>query len=270
MQLMSEDDAAYSALLAQLLSDSANSRNARVHSWIEHQYDFVLSEQPSSHSPPPSPSPSSSLGAHRGASIDRPDSPLLPRSSYDRTSSPCYDALFFPSSPDDDDFEEKERVRALRFIVQEMAHWKSKASQPHTHDKVPVLFFFPSSRSRPTAPSSSTTVTRLDLSILVPPHALTFILYLHLPSPLLYQHALLRSEPATGDPSPTPRVRHSTRRVSTRSGPTRLSHRRRLPPQTRRFFSQRPRRPTSIPHSGRQGFFPTIPNLVQFFFGLLS
>ncbi|KAN0085987.1 hypothetical protein V8E55_007121 [Tylopilus felleus] len=164
---MSEDDAAYSALLAQLLSDSANSRNARVHSWIEHQYDFVLSEQPSSHSPPPSPSPSSSLGAHRGASIDRPDSPLLPRSSYDRTSSPCYDALFFPSSPDDDDFEEKERVRALRFIVQEMAHWKSKASQPHTHDKpLPAPPPSPASTSQSSSRpmrsrSSSTCISRL-------------------------------------------------------------------------------------------------------------
>ncbi|KAG9311665.1 hypothetical protein JVU11DRAFT_7900 [Chiua virens] len=128
---MSDDDAAYSALLAQLLSDSTTSRNARVHSWIEHQYDFALSE----HSPsrPPSPSPSSSLGAHRTFSVDRPDSPLLPRFSSDRPSSPCpsYDALFFPpptSKPDDNDFEEQERLRALRFIVQEMALWKSQAT----------------------------------------------------------------------------------------------------------------------------------------------
>ncbi|KAH0834887.1 hypothetical protein J3R83DRAFT_10533 [Lanmaoa asiatica] len=144
MQYMSEDDVAYSALLAQLLSDSASTRNARVHSWIEHQYDFALSEQPiSPSSPPPSPSPSSSLGAHRTHSIDRPDSPLLPRSSSDRPSSPCpsYDALFFPpsshSKSEDQDFEEQERVRALRFIVQEMAHWKSQTvppSPPHIRD----------------------------------------------------------------------------------------------------------------------------------------
>ncbi|KAG8216520.1 hypothetical protein J3R82DRAFT_6636 [Butyriboletus roseoflavus] len=133
---MSEDDAAYSALLAQLLSDSATTRNARVHSWIEHQYDFALSEQSAS-SRPPSPSPSSSLGAHRTLSIDRPDSPLLPR--------PSYDALFFPppvpSNSDDHDFEELERVRALRFIVQEMAHWKSHPAPHHTRDTVCPLSF---------------------------------------------------------------------------------------------------------------------------------
>ncbi|KAF8136979.1 hypothetical protein EV363DRAFT_1293383 [Boletus edulis] len=155
---MSEDDAAYSVLLAQLLSDSAPSRDARVHSWIEHQYDFVLSEQPHlpfASSRPPSPSPSSSLGAHRGYSIDRPDSPLLPRRSSDRTSSPCpsYDALFFPSNTDNNDYEEQERVRALRFIVQEMVHWKSHASNPHAHDK-PLP-------APPPSPASSLTSSRV-------------------------------------------------------------------------------------------------------------
>ncbi|KAI6001553.1 hypothetical protein F5J12DRAFT_236170 [Pisolithus orientalis] len=97
MQSMSEDDAAYTELLTQLLSDSSSTRNARVHSWIEHQYDFAFSEQDPAanapHSRPPSPSPSSSLGAHRTFSIDRPDSPLLPRSSADSPSSPRSDAL---------------------------------------------------------------------------------------------------------------------------------------------------------------------------------
>ncbi|KAF8555806.1 hypothetical protein OG21DRAFT_1507306 [Imleria badia] len=156
MQYMSEDDAAYSALLAQLLSDNAPTRNARVHSWIEHQYDFVLSELPFPSSRPPSPSPSSSLGAHRACSIDRPDSPLLPRISSDRTSSPCpsYDALFFPpyQASKDNDFEEQERVRALRFIVQEMAHWKSTAAHPHPHDK-PLP-------APPPSPASSVTSSR--------------------------------------------------------------------------------------------------------------
>ncbi|KAL4078108.1 hypothetical protein V8B97DRAFT_1865571 [Scleroderma yunnanense] len=155
MQSMSEDDVAYTALLTQLLSDSSSTRNARVHSWIEHQYDFALSEQNNTlrgdalptDSRPPSPSPSSSLGAHRTFSIDRPDSPLLPRSSADGPSSPrseacpSYDALFFPQSDalsEDDQLEERERERALKFLVQEMAHWKtvhSVPSTPHRNDK---------------------------------------------------------------------------------------------------------------------------------------
>ena len=158
---MSDDDAAYTALLTQLLSDSSSTRNARVHSWIGHQYDFVLSEQntnlPLVSSRPPSPSPSSSLGAHRTFSIDRPDSPLLPRSSADGPSSPhsdacpSYDALFFPKADDaseDNQLEQRECERALRFIVQEMAHWKTAHSAPATphkySDKVGCIFFSPS------------------------------------------------------------------------------------------------------------------------------
>lgn len=165
---MSPDDAEYSALLQQLLADSATSRNARVHSWIEHQYDFVLAEHPS---------------------IDRPDSPLLPRPSND------YDALFFPTKSDDNDFEEQERVRALRFIVQEMAHWKSHAnSSPRlSSDKVALfLFFNPSHSPLSASPSSSSLPCVLhDPLHLIPPHALPLVLHPHLPPPLLHQHPLL-------------------------------------------------------------------------------
>ncbi|KAF9226422.1 hypothetical protein BS17DRAFT_777243 [Gyrodon lividus] len=171
---MSEDDVAYTALLTQLLSDTSTTRNARVHSWIEHQYDFALSEQdyiakhytsyPSlANSRSPSPSPSSSLGAHRTFSIDRPDSPLLPRLSTERPSSPrtdpcpSYDALFFSttSSPqvltEDEELEERERERALRFLVQEMAHWKmqSAPATPHKSADKPL--------PPPPSPASSTT-----------------------------------------------------------------------------------------------------------------
>ncbi|KAF8126128.1 hypothetical protein EV363DRAFT_594711 [Boletus edulis] len=203
---MSEDDAAYSVLLAQLLSDSAPSRDARVHSWIEHQYDFVLSEQPHlpfASSRPPSPSPSSSLGAHRGYSIDRPDSPLLPRRSSDRTSSPCpsYDALFFPSNTDNNDYEEQERVRALRFIVQEMVHWKSHASNPHAHDKVCPPSLHPLPSLTPPSPSQP----------------------LHPPPPLLSPH------PASCAPVPRRPVFPVSPPSRVRSPQIRASHRRSLP-----------------------------------------
>ncbi|KAI6007888.1 hypothetical protein EDC04DRAFT_931550 [Pisolithus marmoratus] len=169
MQCMSEDDAAYTELLTQLLSDSSSTRNARVHSWIEHQYDFAFSEQDHavSHSRSPSPSPSSSLGAHRTFSVDRPDSPLLPRSSADSPSSPrpdacpSYDTLFFPQSPrrsEEDQREERERERALKFIIQEMAvHLKiqSTPSTPGKHtDKVRFHLFFSLSSFMPTHVSS--------------------------------------------------------------------------------------------------------------------
>ncbi|KAF8434835.1 hypothetical protein L210DRAFT_2567297 [Boletus edulis BED1] len=109
-------------------------------------------------------------------------------------------------------------------------------------------------------------------SHLIPRRALPFLVDPYFPSPLLHEYALLRSEPATGDPSPTPRLCHSTRRVSTRFGSTP----RRLPPQARRFFSSlacpfpRPRRSIPLPHPGRQGLFPAIPDPVQFLLCLLS
>ncbi|OJA08814.1 hypothetical protein AZE42_05061 [Rhizopogon vesiculosus] len=172
---MSEDDVAYTALLRQLLSDTSTTRNARIHSWIEHQYDFALSESDNhlkeddsvslAYSRPPSPSPSSSLGAHRTFSSDRPDSPLLPRSSADSSSSrpesscPSYDALFFPatSSPqtpvEHDGQEERERERALHFLVQEMAHWKMQSSPTTPRKSVDKPLPCPP----PPSPATSTT-----------------------------------------------------------------------------------------------------------------
>ncbi|KAF8839672.1 hypothetical protein BDN67DRAFT_1012112 [Paxillus ammoniavirescens] len=180
---MSEDDAAYTALLTQLLSDTSTTRNARVHSWIEHQYDFALSEQdclakstdPSyssvANSRSPSPSPSSSLGAHRTFSIDRPDSPLLPRFSTERPSSPrtdpcpSYDALFFPTPQalsEDDEREERERERALRFLIQEMANWKMQSfpGTPHKNTDKPLPAPPPPSPASSTTQSTSSRVLR--------------------------------------------------------------------------------------------------------------
>ncbi|KAG2140588.1 hypothetical protein DEU56DRAFT_911655 [Suillus clintonianus] len=176
---MSEDDVAYTALLRQLLSDNSSTRNARVHSWIEHQYDFALSESDtplnedvaSGCSRAPSPSPSSSLGAHRTFSSDRPDSPLLPRSSVDCStrseSCPSYDALFFPVSPsqtfaEDEVREERERERALRFLVQEMSHWKmqSSPSTPRKNMDKPLPCPPPPSPATSTTQSTSSRVMR--------------------------------------------------------------------------------------------------------------
>ncbi|KAG2108709.1 uncharacterized protein F5147DRAFT_773508 [Suillus discolor] len=178
---MSEDDVAYTALLRQLLSDNSTTRNARVHSWIEHQYDFALSESDTQVneddsaslgcSRAPSPSPSSSLGAHRTFCSDRPDSPLLPRSSVEcSTPEPCpsYDALFFPISPshqtlaEDEAREERERERALRFLVQEMSHWKMQSSStpPRKNMDKPLPCPPPPSPATSTTQSTSSRVMR--------------------------------------------------------------------------------------------------------------
>ncbi|KAG2342747.1 hypothetical protein BDR05DRAFT_948790 [Suillus weaverae] len=179
---MSEDDVAYTALLRQLLSDNSTTRNARVHSWIEHQYDFALSESDTQVnendsvslgcSRAPSPSPSSSLGAHRTFCSDRPDSPLLPRSSVECSSRPescpSYDALFFPVSPSPQTFaedevrEERERERALRFLVQEMSHWKMQSSPttPRKNMDKPLPCPPPPSPATSTTQSTSSRVMR--------------------------------------------------------------------------------------------------------------
>ncbi|KAG1762826.1 hypothetical protein EDD22DRAFT_538876 [Suillus occidentalis] len=177
---MSEDDIAYTALLRQLLSDNSSTRNARVHSWIEHQYDFALSESDTrvneddsvGCSRAPSPSPSSSLGAHRTYGSDRPDSPLLPRPSIEFSSTPescpSYDALFFPVSPSPQTFaedevrEERERERALRFLVQEMSHWKMQSSPttPRKNLDKPLPCPPPPSPATSTTQSTSSRVMR--------------------------------------------------------------------------------------------------------------
>ncbi|KAN0085977.1 hypothetical protein V8E55_007111 [Tylopilus felleus] len=84
---------------------------------------------------------------HPVSSVDRPDSPLLPRCS-------SYDAPFFSShTTDDDDFKKEERLCALRCIVKEMAHLKYKAFHPHTHDKpLPAPPPSPASRMTPSLP----------------------------------------------------------------------------------------------------------------------
>ncbi|KAG1744266.1 hypothetical protein EDB19DRAFT_531549 [Suillus lakei] len=162
---MSEDDVAYTALLRQLLSDNSTTRNARVHSWIEHHTSFGCSRAPS-------PSPSSSLGAHRTFCSDRPDSPLLPRSSVECPSGPdscpSYDALFFPVSPSPQTFaedevrEERERERALRFLVQEMSHWKMQSSSttPRKNMDKPLPCPPPPSPATSTTQSTSSRVMR--------------------------------------------------------------------------------------------------------------
>ncbi|KAG2067123.1 hypothetical protein BDR04DRAFT_1120739 [Suillus decipiens] len=135
---MSEDDVAYTALLRQLLSDNSSTRNARVHSWIEHQYDFALSESDVrvnnddslsfGCSRAPSPSPSSSLGAH----------------------------------PEDEVREERERERALRFLVQEMSHWKMQSSPttPRKNVDKPLPSPPPPSPATSTTQSTSSRVMR--------------------------------------------------------------------------------------------------------------
>ncbi|KAG6335319.1 hypothetical protein ID866_3767 [Astraeus odoratus] len=222
---MSEDDAAYTDLLTQLLSDTSSTRNARVHSWIEHQYDFALSEQDTSardahmcltsvaKSRTPSPSPSSSLGAHRSFSIDRPDSPLLPRSSVDSPSSPhlgpcpSYDALFFPQADvlsDDNQLEERERERTLKFLVQEMARRKSQSmpSTPHKHGDKPILLALA---------STSAFADDIDVSIDVISRSQVAFLYANVSSAIFHKHAF-GSNPTAGHFNTSPsRICHSAR-----------------------------------------------------------
>ena len=111
MHCISGDDAAYTALLTQLLSDSPNTRDARV----------------SPHDPP--------------------DLPLLPRSSADgplgRLS--LLQRALLPQGRREDKLARTTRVRA--FIVQEMVHWKNGAlctSHPNKYsENVGCIFFHP-------------------------------------------------------------------------------------------------------------------------------
>ena len=74
-----------------------------------------------------------------------------PSSSHSYAACPSYGALFFRQLEvvsADDQLEEREHERAVRFIVQEMAHWKTTHSAPSTphkySDKVGSYFLFPS------------------------------------------------------------------------------------------------------------------------------
>lgn len=95
-------------------------RDQRIHHWIASQYDFALSEVEDSRKPIPA---------------SRADSPLLgfpttatsvgsDESSHEG-SCPSYESLFYSPSRDnfsitEQEFEESERERALRFLIQEM------------------------------------------------------------------------------------------------------------------------------------------------------
>lgn len=240
---MSEDDVAYTALLRQLLSDNSTTRNARVHSWIEHQYDFALSESDVNEndavsvdcSRPPSPSPSSSLGAHRTCGSVRPDSPLLPRSSVESSfslqpeSCPSYDALFFPAASlpqtpaEHDAQEERERERALRFLVQEMAHWKMRSTPTTPRQSVDKVFHFmnrySTSQNLLTSLALALSTTTLTSNIYHSVHFFTrhtfaLIVHAHFTSAFIHEYVVFRPEPTRYLCTTITRLRHRARRAS--------------------------------------------------------
>ncbi|KAG1793616.1 uncharacterized protein HD556DRAFT_1308477 [Suillus plorans] len=180
---MSEDDVAYTALLRQLLSDNSTTRNARVHSWIEHQYDFALSESDTQVneddsaslgcSRAPSPSPSSSLGAHRTFCSDRPDSPLLPRSS---------------TLAEDEAREERERERALRFLVQEMSHWKMQSGSTPPRKNMDKLKFVHLALTLSTTTLASDVHNAVHF---VACHAFAFLINAHLTTAFIHKHVVI-------------------------------------------------------------------------------
>lgn len=124
----------YLILRDALLQDS--SRDKRIHDWISSQYDFALSELESEE-------------YHKACPPSRADSPLLgfseyatacPTTTHEHTRSsgssqetevcPSYDPLFFPVasqenlSPADQEFEERERERALKSLIEDMNLWR--------------------------------------------------------------------------------------------------------------------------------------------------
>jgi hypothetical protein len=128
---MDVTDQDYLKLREALFQDSL--RDQRIHQWISSQYDFALSEfdNDENNIPPPS----------------RPDSPLLgfpdPTSSPRSSSSvprecPSYEPLFFSDhsqdnlSTADQVFEDGERERALKFLIQQMNFVFPCTSQRHT------------------------------------------------------------------------------------------------------------------------------------------
>lgn len=104
-----------------LLQDSL--RDQRIHHWISSQYDFALSEFESETHPqdiPPSRADSPLLGFPDGVATSACGSLL------EDAPCPSYDPLFFsdPSqdslSTADQEFEDGERERALKFLIEEM------------------------------------------------------------------------------------------------------------------------------------------------------
>jgi hypothetical protein len=96
-------------------------RDQRIHQWISSQYDFALSEFENENDvPPPSRADSPLLGF--------PDGGATSKISLQEESAPCpsYEPLFFsdPSqdnlSTADQEFEDGERERALKFLIEEM------------------------------------------------------------------------------------------------------------------------------------------------------
>jgi len=100
-----------------LFQDS--SRDQRIHHWIASQYDFALSEFEAEGCIPASRADSPLLGF--------PDNVATTTSDLSHEEAPCpsYEPLFYSPSQDnlstaDLEFEESERERALKFLIQEM------------------------------------------------------------------------------------------------------------------------------------------------------
>lgn len=131
---LDNSDLDYYKIRDALLQDST--RDIRIHNWISSQYDFALSESEFDEYP-------------KACAPSRADSPLLgysdpslstftssPASSQeavdsDTYSCPSYDTLFFPDasqekwSAADQDFEDGERERALKSLIEDMTIWES-------------------------------------------------------------------------------------------------------------------------------------------------
>lgn len=121
------DDTEYLVLRDALLHDAA--RDQRIHHWISSQYDFALSEL------------DIDTNNSKCMAPSRADSPLLPfddaypSANTSRSGSwdghgecPSYDPLFFTPkteegralTEDEARFEDVERERALKFLIEEM------------------------------------------------------------------------------------------------------------------------------------------------------
>lgn len=145
---MSNSDIDYYKIRDALLQDS--SRDIRIYNWISSQYDFALSESEFDEYP-------------KASAPSRADSPLLgysdpsiistattsPASSQeavdsDSYSCPSYDTLFFPDASQDNlsaadqEFEDRERERALTALIQDMTIWESLDT---SREKVRTLSF---------------------------------------------------------------------------------------------------------------------------------
>lgn len=157
-----DSDQDYILLRDALLQDE--SRDQRIHNWISSQYDFALSEIESE-------------DYLQACSSSRPDSPLLGFSEYattvatstthehSRSSSqetdvcPSYDPLFFSVASQenlsiaDQEFEDRERERALKSLIEDMNLWREfprlgvqHNTQDQEYDREKVFFYFYTAR----------------------------------------------------------------------------------------------------------------------------